>query len=293
MGERLCPGLPADWLNAWLAAVGAVYLAPGLRLRWSDDPVPLAVLVAWGDEDPVRLVADAWPDDDWVTDLPIARHRPGHLELSLNPEVGAWADRAAWARTDPDGWMLSSLHTDLAWDPRTKTHVVERGQLHTPMPGRDNTIHDRVRKLLAKTDSDAISASLAGSGRRVANYGLGFDASRIVSLADDASQMVDPVIEILAFFGMALFPTRGDGRRRRQRGWPQDATAGAGFRWVTWRAPLDREAIDALADLGLGGAAFRSGVTSSWEVVRYEARGPSDVTRGFGSRRLAGPWDRT
>ena len=29
------PGLPADWLNGWLAAIGVTVLIPGARLRWT------------------------------------------------------------------------------------------------------------------------------------------------------------------------------------------------------------------------------------------------------------------
>ena len=50
MTETVCPGLPAHWVNAWLAAVGATRLEPRLRLRWTLDSLPRAVLCAdYGD----------------------------------------------------------------------------------------------------------------------------------------------------------------------------------------------------------------------------------------------------
>jgi hypothetical protein len=288
MGERVCPGLPADWLNAWLAAIGALVLVPELRLHWSDDPVPLAVLTAPGDDDPADLVGAAWPTADDIAVLPIARHLVGHRELPLNPCAEDWTDRVQIARTTPVGWALTSLYTDLAWSGSERRHTIERGQFHTPMPGRDNTMHDRLRKLVATAEAEDLGRALEGSGRRVSNYGLGFDVSRISSLADDSSMMVNPVIEVLAFFGLALFPCRGDGSRRRQRGWSRSSTDAGAFRWWSWGEPLDAAAVDALLDVAATGevGVRRVGATGSWEVVPFGARGTSDVTRGYGSRRV-------
>ena len=61
MAEVKCPGLPAFWLNAWLAAVGATVLVPRIRLRWTGDRTPVAVLSS-EDGDPVELLASSWPD---------------------------------------------------------------------------------------------------------------------------------------------------------------------------------------------------------------------------------------
>lgn len=291
MTARTCPGLPADWLNGWLAALGALTRAPALHLRWSDDPVPLAVLVAPGDDDPADLIEAAWPTEAEVAALPIARHLDGQPELTLNPDVPTWIERARLARTDPAGWTLSSLHTDLTWDAKARDHVIERGQLHTPMPGRDNTLHDRVRKLVDLSSPNRIPSTLDGAAQRVSNYGLGFDVSRISSMADKAGQLVDPAIEILAMWGLSLLPSRGDGVWRHQRGW---TTKGSDrFTWFTWDSELDRAAVDALLDVAHAGSGAPVGLTGAWECVPYEARGGSDVTRGFGSRRVAGPWDPT
>ena len=38
--ERECPGLPAEWINGWLAAVGTTVLDSELRLSWTMDPSP-------------------------------------------------------------------------------------------------------------------------------------------------------------------------------------------------------------------------------------------------------------
>ena len=40
MAEVICPGLPASWINAWLAAVGATVLDPRLRLHWTRGGTP-------------------------------------------------------------------------------------------------------------------------------------------------------------------------------------------------------------------------------------------------------------
>ena len=44
MIEIACPGWPASWVNAWLAAVGATVLDERIRLRWTTDADPTAVL---------------------------------------------------------------------------------------------------------------------------------------------------------------------------------------------------------------------------------------------------------
>ena len=71
MAEMICPGLPASWVNAWLAAVGATRLEPKLRLRWTLDNLPRAVLCA-DDADPAELLAAAWPTRRRLHELPIA-----------------------------------------------------------------------------------------------------------------------------------------------------------------------------------------------------------------------------
>ena len=46
MTQVTCAGLPASWLNGWLAAVGATVLDARIRLRWTTGGTPLAVLSA-------------------------------------------------------------------------------------------------------------------------------------------------------------------------------------------------------------------------------------------------------
>ena len=57
--------------------------------------------------------------------------------------------------------------------------------------------------------------SFAGRAVRVKDNGLGFDQTRLGSLADDTSIWIDPVVEELAFFGLAILPVRGKGIDRR------------------------------------------------------------------------------
>lgn len=285
MGNRTCPGLPANWLNAWLAAIGATVVEPNLTLAWTDDPVPLAVLGVPGDDDPAERIRAALPAVADLESCPIARHLTGHPELAWNVDHDTWRDRAELARRSPAGWMLSAVYTDLTWDRTARAHVIGRGQFATPMPGRDNTIHDRLRKLLPEAATADMAASLAGTARRVANNGLGFDVGRVGSLADDTTMTVDPVIELLAFHALALFPVRGDGRSdARQRGWTAGRGQPGGFRWPTWNAPLDAPAIDALLDWGPD-QADRLGVTGWWHTMPYGSRGTSDVTRAYGATR--------
>ena len=37
MARVRCPGLPASWVNGWLAAVGVTVLDSRIRLHWTAD----------------------------------------------------------------------------------------------------------------------------------------------------------------------------------------------------------------------------------------------------------------
>ena len=93
---------------------------------------------------------------------------------------------------------------------------------------------------------ERIRDSLTGRAGRVKDNGLGFDQTRLGSQADETSIWIDPVVEVLAFFGLALLPVRGRGAdrqldrfadtRERQRGWPA-------FVERTWMSAGRRSAI--------------------------------------------------
>lgn len=282
------PGWPARWLNAWLAAVGATVLVPELRLSWTEDADPFAVL--HGPADPIAMLAEAWPTPEAIASLPIARHLPGHLEMPRKVTREVFTDRAAYARTRPDHWALSSTVTDLAIDD-------DGGLAHSPFDPpapRGETMGDRLQRLAdALPDRsalpDLIEASTHGRVERIAANGLGFDVTRLGSLGDDTRPFVDPIVEILAFYGMALFPVRGAGiagvRRAQPRGWRRSGRQHR-FVWPIWHTPLDQYAIDALVLADTAGQGDRLGVSRRWASISYEARGASDVTRGFASE----PW---
>lgn len=281
--ERVCPGLPADWLNAWLAAIGCTVLLPELRLTWSDDLIPLAVFTTDEDDHLESRLAGALPTSQQLASSPMARRLEGFNELRLNPSSEDFRNRASFARRHPWHWMLSSLYTDARIE-RKKGPIVDKGPFMTPMPGTDNTMHDRISKLLPHLTTEGIVATFDGVGTRVQQNGIGFDISRIGSLADESQMFVDPTIELLALFGLALFPTRGHGTFTRQRGWGTRRTGAGEFSWFAWGQPLDVDAIDAWLD-----AAYAPGKTApftrgTWEVIPYGQRGSSDTTRGFGSR---------
>ena len=110
-----------------------------------------------------------------------------------------------------------------------------------------------------------------------------------------------PVVEILAFFGLALLPVRGLGAdrrldrladvRERQRGWRK--TSGSReprrFHWPAWGQPLDSNGIDALLDAWKPETPrgwTRVGVHAGWRAVPFQRRGSADTTRAFGAERL-------
>lgn len=299
MTQITCPGFPASWINGWLAAVGATVLDARVRLHWTTDGEPLAVLSAV-DVDPVEALVEAWPDKVKLAELPIAECWNSAGVLRRKVSVDAFIARARAARGHPYSWTLSSTITDLCVD--------ENGDVaHAPFdpagPGTIKWLHHRLMKLHERVEpSEArIRESLAGRAVRVNDNGLGFDQTRLGSLSDATSMWIDPVVEQLAFFGLAILPVRGDGgdqqldrradAKERQKGWRTSAGSRGSrrFYWPAWRRPLDNAAIDALMDAWRPDRKStweRVEVHAGWQSVQFERRSSADTTRGFGAERL-------
>ena len=301
MHEFTCPGLPASWVNAWLAAVGATVLDPRIRLRWTVEGAPVAVLSS--DEiEPVEALAASWPDAAFLADLPIAESWEGDSELRRKVPIGQFVTRVEKARGHPFAWTLSSTMTDLSVD--------QNGEVaHAPFdpagPGTTKWLHHRllrIHDLAGSMSADRLRDSLVGHAPREKNNGLGFDNTRLGSLADTSDPWIEPVVELLAFFGLAVLPVRGRGADRRlgrirdpderQRGWRKALKGNEPrrrFVWPAWRQPLDTAGIDALLDVWnpwREEAWVSLGVHAGWRSVEYRSRGSSDPTRGIGSEML-------
>ena len=300
MGEVICPGLPASWLNAWLAAVGATVLDSRLRLRWTTEDTPTAVLSA-KEIDPVAALADSWPDKDELADMPICRQWEGIRPLPRRVSVDAFVARAQATRGHSYSWTMSSTMTDLDVD--------ENGEVvHAPFDPsvpKGLTLHDRLLKIQDCLREDRplmqrLADSFMGCAERVEGNGLGFDLFRIGSLADNPEKWIDPVVEILAFFGLALLPMRGEGTDRStgnrsrstaiQRGWRRirGRSSERVFVWPVWTDALDHAGVDALLDVWKPDKRFwpRIGVHAAWQSVRFLPRATADTTRAFGAERL-------
>ena len=294
-----CPGLPADWLNGWLAAVGTTVLDSRLRLQWTADGNPLAVLSA-ETVDPLAALVESWPDAGLLKELPIAENWKDTVRLERKVPVDAFADRVRSARGHRHSWTLSSTMTDLCVD--------ENGEVaHAPFdpagPGTIKWLHHRLTKVHSKVEPtiERIRDSLDGQAVRIEDNGLGFDQTRLGSQADDAPKWVDPVVETLAFFGLAVLPVRGNGVDRRlnprasaretQKGWLKNARdqPGRRFVWPAWSQPLDTAGIDALMDVWKPerrSSWARLGIQAGWQSVQLMPRGSADTTRAFGSEPL-------
>ena len=229
MTEIVCPGWPASWINAWLAAVGASVLDERIRLSWTTDAEPQAVLSSEA-VDPLEVLAAAWPNAEFLSDLPIAQDWRDAGRLQRKVSVEAWVERARAARSHEHAWTLSSTMTDLCVDGQGE---VQHARFDPAGPGTIKWLHHRLVKVHGHVDCPLarLRESLAGQADRVKDNGLGFDQTRLGSLHDATDPWVDPVVEVLAFFGQAILPVRGrgaDGRfarsaviRVRQKGWRQ------------------------------------------------------------------------
>ena len=299
MVEVRCPGLPASWLNGWLAAVGAAVLDKRIRLHWTRDAEPLAVLSA-KDVDPIEALIQSWPETETLSDLPIAQDWNDAGELQRKVKVEAFIARAKAARGHPFSWTLSSTMTDLCVD---KNGEVVHAPFDPAGPGTIKWLHHRLMKIHESLELSTalIRDTLTGDANRVKGNGLGFDQTRLGSLSDKAPIFMDPVVEELAFFGLSILPVRGPGTdkrldrradaRARQRGWLK--TSGSpnvrSFHWPAWREPLDHSGIDAIMDAWKPERKHTwplISIHAGWRSLQFSPRGSADTTRAFGAERL-------
>ena len=296
-----CPGLPASWVNAWLAGIGATVLDCRIRLHWTQVDAPVAVLSSV-EIDPVAALVESWPGEAFLSELPVAESWRGDGELERKVSVGQFVARVRKARGHPHAWTLSSTMTDLSVD--------QHGEVaHAPFdpsgPGPTKWLHHRLLKiheLIGQVSEERLRDSLDGRAKRVKNNGLGFDSTRLGSLADASDPWIEPVIELLAFFGLAVFPVRGRGVDRRlgrngdpgerQRGWKKEPGSNESrrFVWPAWQQPLAAAGVDALLDVWRPFSGKQAwgvlGIHAGWRSVEYEARSKADPTRGIGSEML-------
>ena len=302
MVEVECPGLPAEWLNAWLAAVGITVLDSRIKLRWTDDAYPRAVLSADDSGNPIDFLLESWPSAERIGDMPIANKWPGTPNMGRKVPLEVFIERARASRSHPDSWTLSSTMTDLHIE---KNGEVAHAHLDPPGPGSIKWLHHRLNKSYSLIDSyqKRVPNTLLGRGLREHDNGLGFDLSRVTSLADDSSKTVDPVVEVMTFFGLALFPARsiaydaalgGRSPQVKQRGWKSGQDELTGYKrpyleWAAWRQALDRAGIDALLDVFYKRSRRKSisrrlGITRTWQTISFESRASADPTVGFGAK---------
>lgn len=281
------PGLPSDWLNGWLAAIGVTVLLPHVRLSWSAEPAPTALFHASHSADLAEEVAAALPNQTALSDSPIARTLgiASHA-FTRNVTLDAYSERAALERRIHTGHLWSSV-SDLRadCDPANLDH----GAFDPPAP-RGETLWSRAAACVAKLPpaeerAQWVADTFGGLGNRAKLNGLGFDPRRFPSGVSAARTVtVDPIVELLAFAALPLFPVRGDGSQIRQRGWLDASSRPGSFTWIAWRPPLDRWAIDAIVDgPQIDGDDF---VIARYDVVPYRPGGQSDVTRAYFSVRV-------
>lgn len=271
----------ADWINAWLAAIGITVAVEGVRLYWSQDPVPCARFESAYADLPA-VVYERLPAAEYLAKLPIARQLEGRADFPRKVTLDAFRDRVDLEREAPESALAISV-TDLV-APRSKARP-EDGLHHSAFDvtvPKGITLWQRANACRqAVTCPSMVAQSLCGHPPRVKTNGLGFDVRRIPSRSDGGDNYVDPVVELLAFLGLSLFPVRADARRVRTRGWSSSAKERGAFRWAAWRLPRDRWSIDAWLDrfhANLG-----TDVGPVFQSVPYRPVGASDTTRGYAS----------
>lgn len=280
---RRAPGLRADWLNGWLAAIGITVLLEDVTLHWSDDVIPVALLGCMDCDALPRRVAGALPDRERLDDLPIARTMNGFAEYPRKVGLDQFLERANYERSVGTS-ILAATSTDLVPSKRVLKDGVEHAPLNPPVP-RGITLWERACSTLEQLGDDAVGAvdrTLEGSPlTRTPGQGLAFDILRVPSGANAGSPTVDPVIELLSLAALELFPVRGDGYASRQRLWTDRPNRRHALKWVSWNVPLDRWGIDAILD-----RPTKVPTVHMWGSVPYVPATSSDTTRGYGSEVL-------
>ncbi len=307
MSERSARAWTDDWLNGWLAALGATVLVDDLCLQWSDDRRSHAAFSLGGDQPIAEALAARFPSIDDLQHLAIAN--PGTAfprNVDANHYQTAVKKVRDTARNMNYDFSLSSSVTDLVNDLEVeKARGMPHGRFDTPAP-KGQTLWDRLsasRKVLASTPeqlSQQIAASMDGTAGRLKVNGLGFDVRRIeAGDPPNAGKYTDPVVEVLAFYGLSFFPVRGDGQRkaatRGERATNRERVDA--FSWASWRDPLDRWAIDALLGHLYAPQSTRHdnarrktpryesiGIRHVYDAVEFEPDG-KDVTAGHASQR--------
>jgi hypothetical protein len=265
------PAWRADWINAWLAAIGVTVICEEARLAWTSDPIPSPVFhVPIGFNLSAEL-ADRMPAPSIVQDCSV-RHITGQ-----NPTESQYILGASEARATGD-WLWSALFTDLGpiRKPRGREGAFDKSLFYPGMPGTapiSKRLSD-IAKLTWANDAD-ITASMGGYLPRQQGNGLGFDQKRLLSPADPSGGVyIDPVAECLAFFALTLFAVRGDCSNVMTRG----EQRGRPFRWRTWAPPLDLAGIDALLALPPDPS------TVTFELVTYRKKSTNEATAAYFSR---------
>jgi hypothetical protein len=294
-----------------MAAVGITVIDSNLKLSWTDDEIPLAVFWHEGGDDPIQAVSEAWPLlGERLESMPGARNPAMNRNDYSELNVEVYAQRLDAGHLHPDLFSLTSSLTDLCWESRKQGDVAMYGPFETSGPGTTKWLHHRCCKVFhsVKDPFRGIGDLFEGVGQRVPGNGLGWDADRIGAIRDAGEQpMVDPVAETLAYFALALFPVRGDGRqvkasRGRQRGWGIKPYGHWEFIWPTWIQPLDRWGIDALLTAwhntwhnrrGVNQRWYTSradwdllGIHTGWSTSRFVPRSARDMTRGYGAQQI-------
>lgn len=296
----IAAGWPAEWLNGWMASLG-VLARTEMRLSFTAEPSPKPCFTR-PDGGPVvaSAIASALMSVEELQRLVIARPAAeGRPEFPRDPTAEQYRSRASAARRAEDPFLGATV-TDLVADP-TRLH-------HSPFDAavpQGLTVWQRVVSCVERLDDPAAqtAASLEGRLARVKLNGLGFDARRVaVSTSTDKEKYVDPVVEVLAFASLPMFPVRGRGAKTpTTRGWNGPQTRRGAFTWPVWGTPLTWPAVDALLNEFWNArpdardprstqrwraAAAALGVFGCYGSVAYKPTASSDNTRAYSSEEL-------
>ena len=226
-----CKGLSASWASGYLAALGCAVAVPGMRLSWTDEPVPTAILTH--DINPHSALAQAIPSivssmatslrdcqtkmtEQGVKEkyLPARVYRQEiskHIREYIDPLSALFCDQDTYRGEDD---------VETCYASQIFYHGVPKG---VTMSKRLTQVWQDLKEAHPNSLSQVVRQSLDGEPDLIDANGLGFEIRRVLrnNHPGSRSPKVDPVVELLSFAGISLLPLRGQGiatQKEKKRG---------------------------------------------------------------------------
>jgi hypothetical protein len=249
VSEIPLPALEGSNPLGYLAALGVLdalsAAVPGVRLKWTNELVPCAVIIDFGgDLDELLDVLDR-DREKWVGSPLLAFPQDGPPLTEAKPDkdlLRAWFEFVSGSGDDYSAAHLSAIVAEDAFDGSGKAKPTH---LHFTA-GRQQWL-EMVRDLAVGVDRQRLQEALCGPWRYDSPLpSLSWDSrgERIYALRgfnpSDQKRLGVPGADWLGFRGLVFYPVARIKRGLRTAACDANWKSGA-FRWPLWRVPVTRK----------------------------------------------------